>query len=166
MPHHHNTIISLNSTDWEQLITNALRAHHIRLTQPRRAIIQWIAGQPALFSAEALAAALAPPPVRVSRATAYRMVNYLHEHGWLARIQTERGLYAYARTMPGHHHHAICLRCGTTLLIDGCAILDEITVLLAQHGFIVQHHLLELIGLCQRCQANARQTHANTVTGP
>ncbi|ACL24912.1 Fur family transcriptional regulator [Chloroflexus aggregans] len=149
----HNTIISLSTTDWEQRITAALREHHIRLTQPRRAIIHWIACQPHVFSTEALAAALAPPPTRVSRATAYRMVDYLREQGWLTRIRTERGLYAYARTLPGHYHHAICRRCGATLLIDGCAILDELNVVLARHGFRVQHHLLELTGLCWRCQA-------------
>lgn len=79
MTDHRNTIISLNPADWEQLIVTALRERHIRLTQPRRAIIHWIAGQPHVFSAEALAAALAPPPTRVSRATAYRMVDYLRE---------------------------------------------------------------------------------------
>jgi Fe2+ or Zn2+ uptake regulation protein len=153
MSHADSSIIAISATDWEGLVLEAFRNAQIRLTRPRRDIIAWIARQRTLFSTEALAAAMAASPARVGRATAYRMVEQLREVGWLSRIRTDRGSYAYARTLPGHHHHAICDRCGTTLIIEGCAALDALYALLERHGFIVQSHILELTGHCQRCCA-------------
>lgn len=147
-----SSIVTISATDWERLVVEALRADQIRLTRPRRMIVAWIAGQQTLFSAEALAAAVSSLPERIGRATAYRMVEQLRETGWLSRIRTERGVYAYARTLPGHHHHAICMRCGATLIIQGCAVLDTLYTLLETHGFVVQDHVLELTGRCQRCR--------------
>ncbi len=143
-------------TDWEERVTVALREQHIRLTRPRRAIIHWIASQTTVFSAEALAVAVSTPLARAGRSTVYRMVDQLREQGWLTRVQTERGLYAYSRTILGHHHHAICTRCGATLLIRGCAALDELYSLLSEYGFVVRHHLIELTGLCRNCQQQRR----------
>ncbi len=147
-----STIVTISAVDWERLVIEACRNGQIRLTKPRRAIIAWIAGQHTLFSTEALAAAVATLPERIGRATAYRMVEQLRETGWLSRIRTERGSYAYARTLPGHHHHAICTRCGATLIIEGCAALDTLYALLETHGFVVQNHILELTGRCRQCR--------------
>lgn len=142
-------VIELRLADWSERVRDALHDRRQRLTRPRLTIIRWIAAQERPFSAEALAAALAP---HVGRATVYRMVDWLRDHGWLARVQTERGDYTYVRTLPGHHHHAICLRCGTTLLVEGCDAIESLTTLLARQGFHVQGHILEVFGLCIRCR--------------
>jgi Fe2+ or Zn2+ uptake regulation protein len=147
------SVVELSVEDWSERVLAALRADGQRLTAPRLAIIGWIAAQTTPFSAEALTAALAHHPAGVGRATAYRAVDWLRERGWLARVQTERGDYTYARTLPGHHHHAVCTRCGATLLLEGCSALESLTALLARQGFRVQGHILELFGLCARCQA-------------
>jgi Fe2+ or Zn2+ uptake regulation protein len=151
--HSDSSIVTISATDWERLVVEAFRNDHIRLTRPRHAIIAWIAEQHTLFSTEALASAVAALPHRIGRATAYRMVEQLRETGWLSQIRTERGSYAYARTLPGHHHHAICTRCGATLIFEGCAALDTLYALLETQGFVVQSHILELTGRCQGCRA-------------
>jgi Fe2+ or Zn2+ uptake regulation protein len=153
-------VVELSVEDWSERVLAALRADGQRRTAPRLAIIGWIAAQTAPFSAEALTAALAHHPAGVGRATAYRAVDWLRERGWLARVQTEGRpdvpagrLYPYTRTLPGHHHHAVCTRCGATLLLEGCSAIEALTALLARQGFRVQGHILELFGLCARCQA-------------
>lgn len=146
------SVVELSVADWSERVLEALRADGQRLTVPRRAIIAWIAAQQRPFSAEALTAAVAHHPAKIGRATAYRAVDWLRERDWLARVQTERGDYTYARTLPGHHHHAVCTRCGATLLVEGCSALESLTALLARQGFGVQGHILELFGLCARCQ--------------
>lgn len=148
-------LVELSVEDWSERVLAALRSDGQRLTAPRLAIIGWIAAQPTPFSAEALTAALSTHPAGVGRATAYRAVDWLRERGWLARVQTERGDYTYARALPGHHHHAVCVRCGLTLLVEGCSALDTLTSLLAREGFRVQGHILELFGLCARCHATS-----------
>lgn len=144
------TLVELRVESWMERIHADLRADDQRLTGPRRAIIAWIAAQDRPFSAEALSAALLT--AQVGRATAYRAVEWLRERGWLARVQTDRGDYTYVRTLPGHHHHAVCTRCGTTLLVEGCAAIESLTSLLARHGFQVQGHMLELFGQCAHCR--------------
>jgi Fe2+ or Zn2+ uptake regulation protein len=146
-------VVELSVEDWSKRVLAALRAEGQRLTAPRLAIIGWIGAQHTPFSAEALTAALAHHPAGVGRATAYRAVDWLRERGWLARVQTERGDYTYTRTLPGHHHHAVCTHCGTTLLLEGCSALESLTALLARQGFRVHGHILELFGLCARCQS-------------
>ncbi|NJM08392.1 transcriptional repressor, partial [Candidatus Gracilibacteria bacterium] len=145
------SLVELDASTWVIQVQAALRADGQRLTAPRLAIIGWIADAARPFSAEALTAALAS--AGVGRATAYRAVDWLRERGWLARVQTERGDYTYTRTLPGHHHHAVCTRCGATLLVEGCNAIDALTALLARQGFRVHGHILELFGLCARCQA-------------
>ncbi|MGQ9928546.1 MAG: Fur family transcriptional regulator [Chloroflexaceae bacterium] len=110
------------------------------------------------FSAEALTAAMAYHPAGIGRATAYRTVDWLRERGWLACVQTGRGDYTYARALPGHHYHAVCTRCGATLLLEGCSAIESLTALLARQGFRVQGRILELSGLCARCQADLEGT--------
>ncbi len=146
------SVVELSVAAWAAQVQAAQRTERQRLTAPRRAIIGWIASQTTPFSAEALAAALATHPAGVGRATAYRAVDWLREHGWLARVQTERGDHTYARTLPGHHHHAVCTRCGATLLLEGCAAIELLTALLARQGFRVHGHILELFGRRARCQ--------------
>lgn len=145
-------MVELSVADWSERVLAALRADGQRLTAPRLAIIGWIAAQTTPFSAEAITDALAHHSTGVGRATAYRAVGWLREWGWLARVQTKRGDYTYARTLPGHHHHAVCTRCGCTLLLESCSAIESLTALLARHGFHVQGHILELFGLCARCQ--------------
>jgi Fe2+ or Zn2+ uptake regulation protein len=148
----HGAIIQLTVADWHDRVAEAMRASGQRMTIARLAIISWIAAQERPFSAEALTVALAQHPASIGRATAYRTVDWMREWGWLARVQTERGDYTYVRTLPGHHHHAICVRCGVTLLVEGCSALDSLSSLLALQGFQVQGHLLELFGLCASCR--------------
>jgi Fur family transcriptional regulator, ferric uptake regulator len=144
------SLVAIDERSWAEQVQAAMRADGQRLTTPRLAILDWIAAQERPFSAEALTVALASRSV--GRATAYRAVDWLRERGWLARVQTERGDYTYARTLPGHHHHAICTRCGATLLVEGCGAIDALAALLARKGFRVHGHILELFGLCARCQ--------------
>ena len=150
-----DSVVELSVEDWSERVRAALRTDGQRLTVPRLTIIGWIAAQTTPFSAEALTAALAHHPAGVGRATAYRTIDCLRERGWLARVQTERGGCTYAHTLPGHHHHAVCTRCGATLLLEGWSVLESLTALLARQGFCVQGHILELFGLCARCQAAA-----------
>jgi Fur family transcriptional regulator, ferric uptake regulator len=145
-------LVELTPEAWAAQVQAAMRADGQRLTAPRLAIISWIAAQGRPFSAEAMTAALVDHPAGVGRATAYRAVDWLRERDWLARVQTERGDYTYARTLPGHHHHAVCTRCGATLLLEGCSAIEALTALLERQGFEVQGHLLELFGRCARCR--------------
>jgi Fe2+ or Zn2+ uptake regulation protein len=64
--------------DWRPGVQRALAREGYRFTAPRRAILDWIAGCDTAFTPEALAETLEARGEPSSRATVYRLVNWLH----------------------------------------------------------------------------------------
>ncbi|NJL34520.1 MAG: hypothetical protein HC893_12490 [Chloroflexaceae bacterium] len=95
---------------WRHSAEVALRAARLRCTFPRRAILDWIAAATGPFTAEQLVAALEAQHGSSSRATIYRLLDWLQSAGWLTRIYSDGTQHAYARFWPGHHHTAVCVR--------------------------------------------------------
>lgn len=145
-------VVQLNDTAWQEQVFAAMRSEGQRFTNPRRQLITWIAERSAPFSAEALVEAMAARKVGIGRSTVYRTLDWLRAEGWLGRVGGEAGEHSYACTLPGHHHHAVCTQCGYTLVVSGCAAVEALTLSLAQQGFTVSGHMLEIFGTCERCK--------------
>lgn len=135
---------------WRQAAQQALARAGFRSTLPRRLMLEWIAAVNGPFSAEALVQEL-DRRRSGTRATVYRFIDWLREHGWLARVHSDDARHAYVRRRPGHQHQAICSGCGATLTLDGCGIEDLVMPALIAAGFELHGHVLELHGLCRRC---------------
>lgn len=143
--------------DWRLGVERALSRAGYRFTAPRRTILDWIARCDTAFTSEALAGALEARHESSSRATVYRLINWLHATGWLARVHTPMpgemyggAQHAYARALPGHYS-AVCSGCGAVLVVQGGDIATLLIPALAGTGFEVRGHRLELYGLCERC---------------
>ena len=82
-------------------------------------------------------------------ATVYRAVAAMEESGFIEKVGTRDGSALYARCRHvGHHHHAVCTRCGA-VADAGCPIdVDAIDV----GGFAISSHSLILYGLCAACR--------------
>ena len=84
-----------------------------RLTGPRRALADLIAGQGgATFTTAGLVRAARARGQTVGRATVFRAVDLFIEVGAVERIDLPSGEHAYVACVPTHHHHVICSRCG------------------------------------------------------
>ena len=140
---------------WLLAVTDALQTSGSRLTSPRRAVLHWIAASETPFTAETLTQELAPELATGSRATIYRLLSWLRTEGWLARTHRSDRVHALIRQLPGHHQ-AICLGCGSTLLIGGCDLAPVVSPSLAGTGFTVAGHLLEVYGWCAPCSTTGR----------
>lgn len=98
-----------------------------------------------------------------SRATIYRLLGRLYAVGWLLpyHIATVKGAgtpeagvqHASVRALPGYYS-AICAGCGRIHFIKGERIAAHIALLLAEVGFVMQEHRLELYGSCGECGAS------------
>lgn len=141
----------VSAAEWQERMQRALAAAGFRSTLPRRLMIAWIATADEPFSAEALVAELEQQRGG-TRATVYRFVDWLRNHGWLERVYSDDTRHTYVRRQPGHRHQAICTRCGMTLVINSCAVEESIAPQLAANDFAVQGHVLEFYGLCRACQ--------------
>jgi Fur family ferric uptake transcriptional regulator len=99
----------------------------------------------------------------MAQSSAYRNLSVLEDAGVVRRLVTadDTSRYELAEDLTGHHHHLICEICGSVIDIDvPTALEDGVSSLSAavatEHGFRVDHHRLDLVGVCAACSAQAR----------
>lgn len=84
--------------------------------------------------------------------TIFRIVRQLEEEGKIIPVDwRERGSRYEWADLP-HHHHIVCEDCGSVTDIDDKTLdFDQKRVAKAT-GYRVDHHSIELKGLCGKCQ--------------
>jgi Fur family ferric uptake transcriptional regulator len=89
---------------------------------------------------------------RVSRSTVYRALSQLVDAGLLRSIarQDGRDVYEHDYGYPGHDH-LICRRCGSLTEFRNTQIREFLEDVAAEHGFRMEGHRLEVMGLCDAC---------------
>ncbi|MBA3471166.1 MAG: transcriptional repressor [Herpetosiphonaceae bacterium] len=160
--HHHGELsvqTMLETNAWCDGAEQALLVAGHRSTLPRRAVLSWIAQQHGPFTAEVLVRQLESERGESSRATIYRTLDWLRSAGWIARVHSEGAEHAYARVLPGHHHHAVCTRCGVILVVGGCLLEALVGPTLAAIDFEIHSHLLELYGVCSPCRGKKEPSY-------
>lgn len=134
-------------------IVTALGAAGYRLTAPRRAVAELIAGHDGHFTASDLATAARDRRLGISRATLFRALDLLIELGVVERLDLPNGEHAYVPCATTHHHHVVCSRCGRTAEVDDSGLAVAVREIERQSGFRIDTHRLELFGLCRHCLA-------------
>ena len=100
----------------------------------------------------------------MAQSSAYRNLSVLEDAGVVRRLVTadDTARYELAEDLTGHHHHhLICESCGSVADIDVPASLEDgVTSFSASiaksHGFRIEHHRLDLIGVCPSCSNSVR----------
>lgn len=130
----------------------ALEGAGYRITEPRRAVAELIAGRSGHFAAADLVADARGRRPGIGRATIFRALDVLTELGVIERLDLPSGDHAYVACEPvHHHHHVVCSSCGRTADVDDAG-LNAVTVEIARRtGFRIDAHRLELFGLCPAC---------------
>jgi Fe2+ or Zn2+ uptake regulation protein len=146
-PHAHHGV---PGPEWTEGVLGQLRRERNRVTQPRLAVLRWVAAREAPFSAEDVVAEIDLALPAGSRATVYRFLLWLREQGWLARVHRTDRDHALVRQLPGHHQ-VVCVSCGETLVIGGCDLTPLIGMTLSGTGFAVESHQLEIYGRFRSC---------------
>jgi Fur family ferric uptake transcriptional regulator len=84
--------------------------------------------------------------------TAYRAVDRWREEGWIEEAGNRGGESVYVLCdARGHHHHVVCVDCGRTGLLEGCA-LEPARAAAASAGFeLLDPALASLPGRCSTC---------------
>lgn len=98
----------------------------------------------------------------MAQSSAYRNLSVLEDAGVVRRLVTadDTARYELAEDLTGHHHHLICERCSSVIDIDVPSELEDGVSSLASsvarsHGYRIEHHRLDLIGVCPSCSASA-----------
>ena len=129
-------IFNMSNPKVERVLADLKRLGY-RLTRPRRSVLQ------VLMEADDC---LRPEEIHVR-------LSLLSGMDHVRRVHREDGCHGYARTELAHGHHLICRDCHQVIEFPG---LDDLSLLIdpieRETGFLVEDHLLELLGLCPACQ--------------
>lgn len=123
----------------------------VRSTAPRRAVLEALSAMRGRFTAVELHERARTLHPSLGLATTYRTLELLRESGAVRVLASEDGA-AFIRCHPGHHHHLVCVACGSVEETELCAApaAEQVRI---RHGFEVEHHEIELFGRCARCAA-------------
>ncbi len=135
-------------------VERRLSEHGVRYTRGRRAVVGTLAGADGPLSASEVQAAIGTLPL----SSIYRSISVLEEAGVLAPHHSSKRLtrYELAEWLRGHHHHLVCLDCGSVedIQVGGSheaqveRIVAEIS---AATTFTPVNHALEIEGRCAQC---------------
>jgi Fur family transcriptional regulator, ferric uptake regulator len=90
----------------------------------------------------------------VGRASVYRVLELLHAHDLVNRLDLGDGIARYEPTDPAgehHHHHLVCDRCGKLVAFNDPALEHSIDRLSDRLGFRTTDHEVTLRGNCPDC---------------
>jgi Fe2+ or Zn2+ uptake regulation protein len=124
-----------------------------RLTGPRRAVAELVAGREGHFTAADIAADARTHRPGIGRATIFRALDVLLELGVVERIDLPTGEHAYVTCEPRHHHHVVCSICGRATEVEDAGLRSVVNEIERQTGYRVDTHRLELFGVCPACGA-------------
>ncbi len=139
-------------------LPHLLAREGLRLTRPRRAVLDALAESREPVTVVEIHARIDPP--RPNIVSVYRTMHLLTRLGLLRVTDSTHGSQRYELTeqFTGHHHHLICRGCGRIEDLEGCVLADEVLTRLTRfvrqsRRFQVTEHELRLFGRCQRCAA-------------
>jgi len=150
----HSHAHDIDITDVHQQIAARLKPLDQRYTEGRRRLVDALvsAGRP-LTLPDIVASA-----PDLAQSSAYRNLDVLEQSGVVTRISVgnDHAHFELAESLLGHHHHLICVECGT---IEDVHLDDEIEAVVDEGlkkvatavGFTPLHHSLDLHGTCRNC---------------
>jgi Fur family ferric uptake transcriptional regulator len=127
-----------------------LRDAGLRITRPRRVILEILHTAEGHPDAHAIHAHEAARRARISLATVYRTVKALEESGAVQRHAFEGGPARFEQAGEGHHDHLIDLDTGEVIEFTSTRIEALQEEIAARLGYEIVHHRLELYGRKKR----------------
>lgn len=96
--------------------------------------------------------------VDVPQSSLYRTLSVLEETGVVTHHLGAKGLTRYEldEWLTGHHHHLVCVDCGSVTDVEILAeneqkVQDLVAAISSSASFVPMDHALEIEGLCRRC---------------
>jgi Fur family transcriptional regulator, ferric uptake regulator len=123
----------------------------MRLTGPRRAIIETVFGTEQHFTAEELLKWARRRDKSVSRATVYRTLPLLTESGLVREMDFGKDYKYYDPNYAEHpqHHHIICQDCGRIVEFESQKIAQLEDEISRRLGFAMKAHRLQITATCE-----------------
>src|SRR4051794_37355374 len=145
----------------ETVWTEQLRGAGLRVTRPRRAVLDVLAAHPHV-DADTIATAARVVHPSISPQAVYGVLKALVGGGLARRIEPAGGPALYELRVGDNHHHLVCRECGMVADVD-CAVGAAPCLAPSDAaGFAVDEAEVVFWGLCADCQQSgvvARRQH-------
>jgi Fur family ferric uptake transcriptional regulator len=139
---------------WTKHVGDVLARAGLKHGGARQRIIDLLADESCALSAVEIEDALRLQGKPTGRASIYRVLDLLVDHGLVERVTVGQGLSRFERTHPDgeHHHHLVCEYCGRLVAFDDPELEEAIDSLPQRLGVRVEHHDVVLHGACVDCE--------------
>jgi Fur family ferric uptake transcriptional regulator len=117
----------------------------------RERVIELLSAQECALTAVEIEGALRDAGQTTGRASIYRTLELLVEHGLVERVEVGDGQARFERSRDDHHHHLVCESCGRLIAFDDPGLERAIDRLSDRLGVRVSGHEVLLRGACGRC---------------
>jgi Fur family ferric uptake transcriptional regulator len=128
-----------------------LKNKGLRITQPRRVILDYIHDKGDHITAEEIINFVHKKYPHINKSTIYRTLDLLEENECVLKSEAKSGII-YHHAEEGHHH-LVCRKCGKS--VDcGEDIFDSVEkALRKKYGFEIDFKHIVMNGLCESCKA-------------
>ncbi len=139
--------------EWSQHVHSVLSGAGLKRGGARERIVEVLGGQRCALSAIEIEDELRARQRPTARASIYRVLDLLVEHGLAERVVVGEGQARFEPLDPSgqHHHHLVCEQCGRLVAFDDPGLERAIDKLSGRLGVTVQSHDVLLRGACERC---------------
>ena len=150
------TMWFVTKTSVDRQVELRLRDHDVRFTKGRRAVVRAMTTASGPMSAAELSELLGPD---VPLSSLYRTLAILEDAGVAVPHLGAKGLarYELAEWLTGHHHHLVCIECGSVTDVNvpvhrEAGMRQLVSEISASAGFTPTDHALEIEGRCEGCR--------------
>lgn len=131
-------------------LQTSLQASGYSITDQRKAVfLALLGGSP--LSMQQLSSTVSPT---VNRASTYRIIELFEKLGIVHRLQLGwKYKIELSDDYIAHHHHMTCTTCGTVYEFEENSMIElELKQVTMERNFAMQHHQLEIRGICASCR--------------
>ncbi|HEX6499621.1 MAG TPA: Fur family transcriptional regulator [Micromonosporaceae bacterium] len=132
-----------------------LRAHGLRVTRPRLAVLEVLA-EGGHLDVEEITARVRRRLDSVSTQAVYDVLNALSRAGLARRIELAGSPARFEARAGDNHHHVVCRRCGTVADVDCATAKAPCLEPVGAHGFEIDEAEVTFWGLCPDCRSRSR----------
>jgi len=141
------------SLEWSRYVYSVLAAAGLNRGGARERIIDVLGAQECALSAIEIENELRAQGKPTARASIYRVLDLLVEHGLAERVVVDGGQARFEPLEPSghHHHHLVCGHCGRLVAFNDPGLERAIDKLSDRLGVKVDSHDVLLRGACESC---------------
>lgn len=129
-----------------------IRQMGLKVTQQRMAILESLSAGRAHVTAQEVFETVNHKYPEIGFATVYRFLRKMAEQKLVTEVRMGGLPARYELTPRRHHDHLTCVQCGQIVEFENPQIETLQEQVAREHNFRLTHHVLELYGICTRCQ--------------